>query len=172
MGGLVGDSSALRQALHQVGVVAPTNASVLIFGESGTGKEPIACGIHMRSDRKDKPMVKVNCASIPHELFESEFLDYAKGAFTGAISERVGRFGAADSGTLFLDVLDEIPLQHQSKLPRVLQEGEHERVGENHTRKTDVRIIAATNKDLHGEVIAKKFHEDLYFLLNEMYGAP
>lgn len=166
MGGLVGNSFALRQALHQVEVVAPTNASVLIQGESGTGKELIAREIHMRSDRRDKPMIKVNCASIPQELFESEFFGHTKGAFTGATSERLGRFGAADGGTLFLDELGEIPLQHQSKLLRVLQEGEYERVGENHTRKTDVRIIAATNKDLHNEVVAKRFREDLYFRLN------
>lgn len=166
LGGLVGNSFALRQVLQQVDVVAPSSASVLILGESGTGKELIAREIHMRSDRKNKPMIKVNCASIPQELFESEFFGHTKGAFTGAINERIGRFEAADGGTLFLDELAEIPLQHQSKLLRVLQEGEYERVGENHTQKTNVRIIAATNKDLQEEVLAKNFREDLYFRLN------
>ncbi|CAG37042.1 sigma-54-dependent Fis family transcriptional regulator [Desulfotalea psychrophila] len=166
MGGFVGNSYALQQVLNQVDAVAPTNASVLILGESGTGKELVAREIHHRSSRKDKPMIKVNCASIPRDLFESEFFGHAKGAFTGALADRNGRFSAADGGTLFLDELGDIPLEHQSKLLRVLQEGEYERVGENQTRKTDVRIIAATNKNLHEEIVAKKFREDLYFRLN------
>ncbi|MFT5730178.1 MAG: formate hydrogenlyase transcriptional activator [Desulforhopalus sp.] len=166
MGGFVGQSALLQQVLNQIDVVSPTNASVLILGESGTGKELVAREIHHRSSRKDKPMIKVNCASIPRDLFESEFFGHAKGAFTGASSDRIGRFSAADGGTLFLDELGEIPLEHQSKLLRVLQEGEYERVGENRTRKTDVRIIAATNKSLLEEVKNRQFREDLYFRLN------
>jgi len=166
MGGFVGQSSLLHQVLNQIDVVAPTNASVLILGESGTGKELVAREIHHRSLRRDKPLIKVNCASIPKDLFESEFFGHVKGSFTGALSDRIGRFGAADGGTLFLDELGEIPLEHQSKLLRVLQEREYERVGENHTKKTDARIIAATNKDLQEEVKAKRFREDLYFRLN------
>lgn len=166
LGGFVGQSSELHQVFSQIEVVAPTNASVLILGESGTGKELVAREIHHRSLRKDKPLIKVNCASIPRDLFESEFFGHVRGAFTGALADRVGRFGAADGGTLFLDELGEIPLEHQSKLLRVLQEGEFERVGENRTRRTDVRIIAATNKDLQEEVNNKEFREDLYFRLN------
>lgn len=166
IGGFVGKSALLEQVLKQVSIVAPTNASVLILGESGTGKELVAREIHHRSSRKDKPMIKVNCASIPKDLFESEFFGHAKGAFTGAVSERIGRFEAADGGTLFLDELGEIPVEHQSKLLRVLQEGEYERVGEHRTRHTDVRIIAATNRDLQEEVRSRLFREDLYFRLN------
>lgn len=165
-GGFVGKSNLLRQALNQIELVAPTNASVLILGESGTGKELVAREIHHRSTRKDKPMIKVNCASIPKDLFDSEFFGHARGSFTGAFAEREGRFSAADGGTLFLDEIGEIPLEHQSKLLRVLQEGEYERVGENRTRKTNARIIAATNKNLETEVKAGRFREDLYFRLN------
>lgn len=165
-GGFVGKSNLLRQVLNQIELVAPTNASVLILGESGTGKELVAREIHHRSMRKDKPMIKVNCASIPKDLFDSEFFGHAKGSFTGAFAEREGRFSAADGGTLFLDEIGEIPLEHQSKLLRVLQEGEYERVGENRTRKTNARIIAATNKKLETEVKAGRFREDLYFRLN------
>ncbi len=165
-GGFVGQSRELHQVLNQIEVVAPTNASVLILGESGTGKELVAREIHHRSQRKDKPLIKVNCASIPRDLFESEFFGHVKGAFTGALRDRIGRFAAADGGTLFLDELGEIPLEHQSKLLRVLQEGEYERVGENRTRSTNVRIIAATNKNLEEEVRQKRFREDLYFRLN------
>nr|WP_321465483.1 sigma 54-interacting transcriptional regulator [uncultured Desulfobulbus sp.] len=165
-GGFVGQSRELHQVLNQIDVVAPTNASVLILGESGTGKELVAREIHHRSQRKDKPLIKVNCASIPRDLFESEFFGHVKGAFTGAVRDRIGRFAAADGGTLFLDELGEIPLEHQSKLLRVLQEGEYERVGENRTRSTNVRIIAATNKYLEEEVRQKRFREDLYFRLN------
>jgi formate hydrogenlyase transcriptional activator len=166
MGGFVGQSRELHKVLNEIDVVAPTNASVLILGESGTGKELVAREIHHRSQRKDKPLIKVNCASIPKDLFESEFFGHVKGAFTGALNDRIGRFGAADGATLFLDELGEIPLDHQSKLLRVLQEGEFERVGENRTRQTNARIIAATNKDLVEEVDAKRFREDLYFRLN------
>lgn len=166
MGGFIGQSQLLHQVLNQIDVVAPTNASVLILGESGTGKELVARELHHRSLRRDKPLIKVNCASIPRDLFESEFFGHVKGSFTGALSHRIGRFGAADGGTLFLDELGEIPLEHQSKLLRVLQEKEYERVGDNHTRKTDARIIAATNKNLQEEVKMKRFREDLYFRLN------
>ena len=163
---IVGKSAALRQVLQQVALVAPNNATVLILGETGTGKELIARAIHQRSRRRDKPLVRVNCTSIPKELFESEFFGHAKGAFTGAIKDRAGRFEAAAGGTLFLDEIGEIPLALQSKLLRVLQEKCYERVGEDKTRHTDVRIVAATNRDLEKEVAAGRFREDLYYRLN------
>lgn len=166
LGSFVGKSNALQQTLRQIDVVAPTKANVLIQGESGTGKELVAREIFYRSSRKNKSMIKVNCASIPKDLFESEFFGHVKGAFTGALTDRDGRFGAANGGTIFLDEIGEIPIEHQSKLLRVIQEGEYERVGENETRKTDVRIIAATNKDLEKEVKSGRFREDLYFRLN------
>lgn len=166
LGGFVGKSIALQQILCQIDVVAPTKANVLIQGESGTGKELVALEIFHRSSRKNKAMIKVNCASIPKDLFESEFFGHVKGAFTGALADRDGRFGAADGGTIFLDEIGEIPLEHQSKLLRVIQEGEYERVGENKTKKTDVRIIAATNRDLKTEVKEGRFREDLFYRLN------
>lgn len=165
-GGIVGKSALLQKVLNKVELVAPSNANVLIIGESGTGKELIAREIHQRSLRKERAMIKVNCASISRELFASEFFGHAKGSFTGALATREGRFSAADSGTLFLDEIGEIPLELQSKLLRVLQEGEYERVGENLSRKVDTRIIAATNRDLKQEVKAGRFREDLYFRLN------
>lgn len=165
-GGFIGSSMMLQQIVSQIEIVAQTNACVLALGESGTGKELVAREIYHRSKRKDKPMIKVNCASIPKDLFESEFFGHAKGAFTGALKDRDGRFGAADGGTLFLDEIGEIPLEYQGKLLRVIQEGEYERVGENRTRKCDVRLIAATNKDLEEEIKAGRFREDLYFRLN------
>ncbi len=165
-GDIIGQSPSLRNVLQQIDLVAPTEASVLILGESGTGKELIAREIHGRSLRKDRAMVKVNCASIPRELYESEFFGHVKGAFTGAVSDRAGRFALADGGTLFLDEVGEIPLALQSKLLRVLQEGEFERVGEERTHKVDVRIIAATNRDLKEEIEANRFREDLYYRLN------
>jgi len=146
--------------------VAPTEATVLILGESGTGKELVAREIHKRSQRKDRPLIRVNCASIPRELYESEFFGHVKGAFTGAVKDRAGRFEAADGGTLFLDEVGEIPLDLQSKLLRVLQEQQYERVGEERTRHVDVRVIAATNKDLKQEVEAGRFRQDLYYRLN------
>ena len=146
--------------------VAPSDATVLILGETGTGKELIARAVHQRSRRRDKPLVRVNCTSIPKELFESEFFGHAKGAFTGAIKDRAGRFEAAAGGTLFLDEVGEIPLELQSKLLRVLQEKSYERVGEEKTRRADVRIVAATNRDLKKEVAAGRFREDLYYRLN------
>ncbi len=165
-GDSVGQSPALRNVQQQIDLVAPTDASVLILGESGTDKELIAREIHRRSSRKDRPMVKVNCASIPRELYESEFFGHVKGAFTGAISDRAGRFELADGGTLFLDEVGEIPLELQSKLLRVLQEGEFERVGDQATRHTNVRIIAATYRDLKQESEANRFREDLYYRIN------
>jgi len=165
-GELVGQSAALRHIVSQIDLVAPTEASVLILGESGTGKELVAREIHHRSRRKDKPLVRVNCASIPKELFESEFFGHARGAFTGAIKDRAGRFEAAEGGTLFLDEIGEVPLDLQSKLLRVLQEKRYERVGEDRTRLADVRVLAATNRDLKKEVTAGRFREDLYYRLN------
>jgi PAS domain S-box-containing protein len=163
---IVGQSEPIKKIIKQIDVVAPTDASVLINGESGTGKELIARAIHQASRRNASPLIRVNCAAIPAELFESEFFGHIRGAFTGAVRDRVGRFELADGGTLFLDEIGEIPLELQSKLLRVLQEGQFERVGEERTRKVDVRIIAATNRDLRQEVVAKHFREDLYFRLN------
>jgi transcriptional regulator with GAF, ATPase, and Fis domain len=165
-GGIIGENPALKALIARLVRVAPTGANVLILGESGTGKELIAREIHRQSARWDRPMIKVNCATIPKDLYESEFFGHIKGAFTGAVSDRMGRFEAADGGTLFLDEVGEIPLQLQAKLLRVVQEGEFERVGEGRTRKVDVRIIAATNKILDAEVKAGRFREDLYYRLN------
>lgn len=163
---LVGQSEAIKSIVRRIGLVAPTDANVLITGESGTGKELIARAIHQASDRRDRPMIRVNCAAIPKDLFESEFFGHIKGAFTGAVSDRIGRFELADSGTLFLDEVGEIPLELQGKLLRVLQDQQFERVGENLTRAVDVRVIAATNRDLKSEIEARTFREDLYFRLN------
>ncbi len=165
-GEIIGDSEALKRTLSQVEAVAQTPASVLILGESGVGKEAIARAIHCKSDRADKPMVKVNCASIPNDLFESEFFGHVKGAFTGAHQDRAGRLQLADGGTLFLDEVGEIPLSQQGKLLRALQEREFERVGDDNTIKVDVRVVAATNKDLVEEVRAGRFREDLYYRLS------
>ena len=164
--GIIGESLSLKAVISRIGLVAPTGANVLILGESGTGKELIAREIHGQSSRKDRPLIRVNCATIPKELYESEFFGHAKGAFTGAVSDRMGRFEAADGGTLFLDEVGEIPPSLQGKLLRVLQEGEFERVGEGRTRKVDVRIIAATNKNLMEEIKSGRFREDLYYRLN------
>lgn len=163
---IVGNSMAVQRLVHQIKLVAPTNANVLITGESGTGKELIARAIHESSERHARPLIRVNCAAIPHDLFESEFFGHIKGAFTGAVSDRVGRFELANGGTLFLDEVGEIPLDLQSKLLRVLQENQFERVGDNKTRMVDVRIIAATNRDLQSEIKHKQFRQDLYFRLN------
>src|SRR5258705_3843948 len=164
-GDIVGSSPALNKVLQQIELVAGTNANVLILGESGTGKELVARAIHERSQRRDRPVVKVNCASIPKELFESEFFGHAKGAFTGALRDRIGRFQLADGGTIFLDEVGEIPLDLQSKLLRVLQEREFERVGEEISRGVDVGIVAARNRDLAAESRAGRFREDLYYRL-------
>ena len=165
-GEIIGQSRASRQIIKQIEMVAPTDATVLVLGETGTGKELIARELHRRSRRKDKPLVRVNCASIPKELYESEFFGLARGAFTSAIKDRIGRFEAAAGGTLFLDEIGEIPLELQSKLLRVLQEKCYERVGEERTRCADVRIVAATNRDLKKEIAAGRFREDLYYRLN------
>ncbi|MFN4166350.1 MAG: sigma 54-interacting transcriptional regulator [Ferrovibrio sp.] len=164
--GIIGKSAAIQNILRQVELVAPTDATVLVTGESGTGKELIARAIHEASKRSDRPLIRVNCAAIPRELFESEFFGHVRGAFTGALRDRIGRFELADGGTLFLDEVGEIPLELQGKLLRVLQEGQFERVGEERTRHVDVRVIAATNRDLKSEVRRGGFREDLYFRLN------
>jgi DNA-binding NtrC family response regulator len=164
--GIVGKGAALRRLLQEVNLVAPNDSTVLILGETGTGKELIARAIHARSQRKGRPLVQVNCGSIPKELFESEFFGHAKGAFTGAFKDRAGRFEAAAGGTLFLDEVGEIPMELQGKLLRVLQEKSYERVGEEKTRYADVRIVAATNRDLKKEVTEGRFREDLYYRLN------
>lgn len=163
---IIGQSTAWRQIMRQIEMVAPTDATVLVLGETGTGKELIAHELHQRGRRKGKPLVRVNCACIPKELYESEFFGHARGAFTSAVRDRVGRFEAAAGGTLFLDEIGEIPLELQSKLLRVLQEKCYERVGEDKTRHTDVRIVVATNRDLKKEVAAGRFREDLYYRLN------
>lgn len=165
-GEIIGSSHVLKNILRQIEMVAPTDASVLITGESGTGKELVAREIHNRSSRSKRTMIKVNCASIPKELYESEFFGHVKGAFTGAVKDRAGRFQLADGGTLFLDEIGEVPLDLQSKLLRVLQEGTFERIGDEKTRNADVRIIAATNRSLKDEVDKKRFREDLYYRLN------
>ena len=165
-GDLIGASPALNHLVSQIDLVAPTEASVLVLGETGTGKELVAHEIHRRSGRSDQPLIRVNCASIPHDLFESEFFGHAKGAFTGAIRDRAGRFEAAEGGTLFLDEIGEVPLDLQGKQLRALQERRYERVGEDRTRLADVRIIAATNRDLRREVAANRFREDLFYRIN------
>ncbi len=166
LGRIVGGSPALQAMLARIEAVADTPANVLIVGETGTGKELVAHAIHTRSGRSNGPLVKVNCASIPDELFESEFFGHVRGAFTGAHRDRVGRFQLADGGTIFLDEVGEIPLALQGKLLRVLQEREFERVGDDSTRVVDVRVIAATNKDLEKAVEAGEFREDLYYRLS------
>ena len=163
---ILGESAALKKVLAQIEMVAPTNAGVLILGESGTGKELVARAIHERSPRKAAALVRVNCASVPRELFESEFFGHVRGAFTGAIKDRVGRFELAHGGTLFLDEIGEVPPELQSKLLRVLQEGQFEKLGEDRTRTVDVRIIAATNRDLEAEVRSGRFRQDLYYRLS------
>jgi PAS domain S-box-containing protein len=164
-GRIVGSSPSLASMLARIEAVAGTPASVLIVGETGSGKELVAHAIHARSRRANGPLVKVNCAAIPDELFESEFFGHVRGAFTGAHRDRIGRFELADGGTIFLDEVGEIPLSLQGKLLRVLQEKEFERVGDDKTRKVDVRVIAATNKDLETAVEAGEFREDLYYRL-------
>jgi PAS domain S-box-containing protein len=163
---IIGRSEIVRRTTHKIDLVAPTQATVLITGESGTGKELIARAIHRNSLRAERPLIRVNCAAVPRELFESEFFGHVKGAFTGAMRDRAGRFELAEGGTLFLDEVGEIPLELQSKLLRVLQEGQFERVGSDRTLTTDVRVIAATNRDLLHEVAAGRFREDLFFRLN------
>jgi transcriptional regulator with GAF, ATPase, and Fis domain len=163
---IVGRSQVIRQALHAVEQVAQTDASVLLIGETGTGKELFARAIHEGSLRSDRPQVKVNCAAIPANLIESEFFGHEKGAFTGATTRREGRFSLADGGTIFLDEVGELPIELQSKLLRVLQEGEFEPVGGSSTVAVNVRVVAATNRDLQAEIEEGNFREDLFFRLN------
>jgi len=165
-GDIVGKSAALRNVLNQVEVVAPTDSTVLLLGETGTGKEIIARAILNVSSRSNRPYVKLNCAAIPSGLLESELFGHEKGAFTGAVLQKIGRFELANGGTLFLDEVGDIPLELQPKLLRVLQEQEFERLGSTRTVRVDVRLIAATNRDLAQMVAEKQFREDLYFRLN------
>jgi len=163
---IIGKSKKMREVFEILTMAAPSDATILILGESGTGKELIANAIHQNSLRKDKPFIKVNCAALPEGLLESELFGHEKGAFTGAVSRRLGRFEQAHGGTLFLDEIGDMSLPTQAKILRVLQEGEFERMGGEKTIKVDVRIIAATNKDLEKEVEAGRFREDLYFRLS------
>src|SRR5712691_12604618 len=164
--GIVGSSTALRGVLDQIRTVAPADSTVLIEGETGTGKELIAHAIHMHSRRSNRPFVKLNCAAIPLGLLESELFGHEKGAFTGAVAQKLGRFEAANGGTLFLDEIGDIPLELQAKLLRVLQEQEFERLGSTHTHRVNVRVVAATNQDLATLVAEKKFRMDLYYRIN------
>ena len=163
---IVGNSPSLRRTLHQVGTVAPTESTVLIHGETGTGKELIARALHDRSPRRAGAFVKLNCAAIPTGLLESELFGHEKGAFTGAVGQRIGRFELANGGTIFLDEIGEIPLELQPKLLRVLQEREFERLGNSRTFRTNARLIAATNRDLAAVVEEGKFRSDLFYRLN------
>ena len=164
-GDIIGESPGIRKVMQQIQLVAPTDAAVLINGESGTGKELVAHAIHENSPRKGRALIKVNCGAVPENLFESEFFGHMRGAFTGAVRDKPGRFELADGGTLFLDEIGEIPLAMQAKLLRVLQEQEIERVGDTRTRTINVRIIAATNRDLKKEVEAGRFRQDLFYRL-------
>ena len=165
-GEIMGRSECLMHAMHDLHQVAPADTTVLVLGETGTGKELFARALHAASPRRDKPLVKVNCAAIPATLIESEFFGHERGAFTGATSKREGRFSLADGGTIFLDEVGELPLELQGKLLRVLQEGEFEPVGSSRTRRVDVRVIAATNRDLFRSISEGKFREDLYYRLS------
>src|SRR5205807_4428178 len=163
---IVGSSASLRKVLTQVGKVAPSDSTVLVLGETGTGKELIARAIHRRSSRSAQAFIRVNCAAIPSSLIASELFGHEKGAFTGALQRRLGRFESADGGTLFLDEVGELPPEAQVALLRVLQEGEFERVGGSHTISVDVRVLAATNRDV-GEAVAEgTFRQDLFYRLN------
>ena len=164
-GDIIGKSTAVRKVTHQIQQVAPTDAAVLITGESGTGKELVARALHERSARSGRPLIKLNCGAVPETLFESEFFGHVRGSFTGALKDKPGRFEMADGGTLFLDEIGEVPLAMQAKLLRVLQERELERIGDTHTRKVNVRIIAASNRDLTREVDEGRFRLDLYYRL-------
>jgi formate hydrogenlyase transcriptional activator len=163
---IIGTSAAIKEVLRQVKIAAPADTTVLIQGETGTGKELIARALHTQSDRRERIFVKLNCAAIPGGLLESEFFGHEKGAFTGAVAKKIGRFELADGGTLFLDEIGEIPLELQPKLLRVLQEQEFERLGGTRTLRVNVRLIAATNRDLATMVAAKQFRSDLYYRLN------
>ena len=163
---LIGESPALQRVREQIAQVAPTDSTVLIQGETGTGKELVARAIHEQSARRERPLITVNCAALPRELVESELFGHEKGAFTGAVQQRRGRFELADGGTMFLDEIGELTPEAQAKLLRVLQEREFERIGGARTLRVDVRVIAATNRDLHAEVGASRFRADLYFRVN------
>ena len=163
---IIGNSRALQSVLEQVALVGPTDSTVLIVGETGTGKELIAHAVHNVSSRCGRPLIKLNCAAIPSDLLESELFGHEKGAFTGAITERAGRFEAANGGTLFLDEIGDIPLNLQAKLLRVLQEQEFERLGSTYSRRVDVRVVAATNQDLAALAAEKRFRMDLYYRLD------
>jgi len=163
---IVGESPALKRVLSQAKTVAPSNATVLILGDTGTGKELIARAIHRMSSRKDASFIKLNCAAIPTGLLESELFGHEKGAFTGAVSQKIGRLELADKGTLFLDEVGDIPLELQPKLLRVLQDQEFERLGSNRTIRVNVRLVAATNRDLAKSVAEREFRSDLYYRLN------
>ena len=164
--GIVGRSSGLRQVLQLVETVARGDSTVLLLGETGTGKELVARAIHNRSRRKGRTFVKLNCAAIPSGLLESEFFGHERGAFTGAITQKIGRLELANQGSLFLDEIGDIPLELQPKLLRVLQEREFERLGSTRTTKVDVRVVAATHRDLEEMILEKQFRSDLYYRLN------
>ncbi len=166
LSGVIGNSPAFEKVMRTVEKVAPTSSTVLLTGETGTGKEIVADAIHELSPRADRPLVKVHCAAIPPTLLESELFGHTRGAFTGAVREKPGLFEAAQGGTLFLDEIGEVPLDMQVKLLRALQTGEVQRIGETHTRRVDVRVIAATNRDLETEVAEGRFREDLFYRLN------
>jgi transcriptional regulator with GAF, ATPase, and Fis domain len=163
---IIGNSAALKFVLTEVRRVAPTDSTVLVLGETGTGKERIAEAIHKASTRRDRPFIKLNCAAIPFDLLESELFGYEKGAFTGAFAQKIGRFEMADTGTLFLDEIGDIPLALQPKLLRVLQEKEFERLGSGKTHRVDVRLVAATHRNLTNMVARNQFRSDLYYRLN------
>jgi formate hydrogenlyase transcriptional activator len=164
--GIVGQSSALRRVLQLVETVATGDSTVLLLGETGTGKELIARAIHYRSQRKNRAFAKLNCAAIPSGLLESELFGHERGAFTGAITQKTGRIEVADQGSLFLDEIGDIPLELQPKLLRVLQEREFERLGSTRTKKVDVRVVAATHRNLEEMILKKEFRSDLYYRLN------
>jgi transcriptional regulator with GAF, ATPase, and Fis domain len=168
---IIGHSRPLKQALQKVEKVAPLDTTVLLLGETGTGKELFARAVHNRSARQDRPLVKVNCATLPANLIESELFGHERGAFTGALQKRVGRFELASGGTIFLDEIGELPLDLQAKLLRVLQEGEFERLGNPRTITVDVRVLAATNRNLEAEVRQGNFRQDLYYRLS-VYTIP
>jgi len=163
---IIGQSPALHEVLKNVRVVAPTDSTVLLLGETGTGKELVARSLHSLSSRRDKTFIKLNSAAVPSGLLESELFGHEKGAFTGAVSQKVGRIELADKGTLFLDEIGELPMELQPKLLRVLQDREFERLGGVHTLRVDVRIISATNRDLREDIVGRRFREDLFYRLN------